>query len=40
MTLSQNGQGKGDDVIVIDSDDEKDDDDKNDGEHDVRRIWF
>jgi nucleoprotein TPR len=40
ITLSQDGQGKGDDVIVIDSDDEEDDDDENDGEHEVRRIWF
>lgn len=31
-TSSQDGQGKGDDVIVIDSDDE-DDDEENDGEH-------
>ncbi|XP_077188778.1 nucleoprotein TPR isoform X2 [Paroedura picta] len=29
---SQDGQGKRDDVIVIDSDDEEDDDDENDGE--------
>ncbi|KAM7336047.1 hypothetical protein ACRRTK_004540 [Alexandromys fortis] len=31
-TSSQDGQGKGDDVIVIDSDDEEDDE-ENDGEH-------
>ncbi|XP_006901380.1 PREDICTED: nucleoprotein TPR [Elephantulus edwardii] len=32
-TSSQDGQGKGDDVIVIDSDDEEEEDDENDGEH-------
>lgn len=35
---SQDGQGKGDDVIVIDSDDE-DDDEENDGEHEVSLVW-
>ncbi|XP_055962594.1 nucleoprotein TPR [Sorex fumeus] len=30
---SQDGQGRGDDVIVIDSDDEEEEDDDNDGEH-------
>ncbi|OWK08561.1 hypothetical protein Celaphus_00011211, partial [Cervus elaphus hippelaphus] len=30
---SQDGQGKGDDVIVIDSDDEEEEEDENDGEH-------
>lgn len=34
---SQDGQGKGDDVIVIDSDDE-DDDEENDGEHEVSLV--
>jgi hypothetical protein len=36
-TSSQDGQGKGDDVIVIDSDDE-DDDEENDGEHEVSLV--
>lgn len=37
-TSSQDGQGKGDDVIVIDSDDEEDDE-ENDGEHEVSLVW-
>lgn len=34
-TSSQDGQGKRDDVIVIDSDDEEDEDEENDGEAEV-----
>lgn len=38
-TSGQDVQSKGDDVIVIDSDDEDDADDENDGEQEVTVMW-